>query len=138
MLRSVERASSTAGSRGLVGQHPRSSVAWPAWWSAWFGVVTNRCAVGEGQLQDDTPDVRSEWPMHLTGGTAGVMARFEPQVECPVVQPSAADEYLLGIRVALAAERGRVGPGVKPGQSGVLARDRVVAEGELLGHPLQP
>src|SRR5262249_45084825 len=124
MRPAADRPGSAAGSRRRSG--------------AWFGLVTDARAIGKGQFQHDAPDIRSERPMHLTGGTAGIMAEFQPQVKRLVVQPSADDEYFLGIRVALAAETGRVGTGMKPGEASVLARDRIDAEGELFGHPLEP
>src|SRR5262245_387866 len=106
--------------------------------NASFGGGTNRGAIGEGQLQHNTPDVRFERAMHLPRRTTGVMPGFEPQVKRLVVQPSADHEYFLGIRVALAAKGGRVSPRVKPRQSSVLARDGIDAESEFLSHSLEP
>src|SRR5262249_52775962 len=55
-----------------------------------------------------------------------------------IVQPAGDDEYFLGIRVSLAPERSRVSPGAKARQSSVLARGRINAERQFLGHPLEP
>src|SRR5262245_57828572 len=83
--------------------HEQPSVVRPDCCRARVGAGLNRPAIGEGQFQHNTPDIRGKGPMHLAGRTSGIMAGFEPQGKGMVVQTSAHDEYFLGIRMALAA-----------------------------------
>jgi hypothetical protein len=126
VLESEQRPSSAAHRLGVI------------LWSTVLGDHAIAYAIGKRHLQDNAPDIGFEWPMKLSRGTACVMPGFEPHIKCLVVETTADNENLFGVRMRLPAECTCISPRKKSRQPGVFTRDQIETQGEFLGHLLKP